>query len=132
MDRLQEKKCVAISLCSLIDNNIREISPANDLTQTMKIGNQFYQTLSWLSRQAFLMQWELPNVLNVFDTDYQLEYSYYSSTVHQETAIEGYQYCTFLQRAFESFISENYTNFILTISCIAVATQPKRVPEWRA
>ena len=130
MDRLQEKKCVATSLCSLIDNNIRGISPANDLTQTTNIGYQFYQTLSWLSRQAFLMQWELPTVLNVFDTDYWNIAT--TLVLHQETAIEGYQYCTFLQRAFESFISENYTNFILTISCIAVATQPKRVPEWRA
>ena len=63
----------------------------------MNIGNQFYSTLSWLARQAFLMQSELPIVLNVFDTDYQLEYSEnYSSTVHQKTAIEGYQCCTFL------------------------------------
>ena len=76
------------------------------------------------------MQWELPTVLNVFDTDYWNIAT--TLVLHQETAIEGYQYCTFLQRAFESFISENYTNFILTISCIAVATQPKRVPEWRA
>ena len=36
----------------------------------------------------------------------------YSGTVHQETAVEGYQYCTFLQRALELLISENYTNFI--------------------
>ena len=40
----------------------------------MNIGNQFYSTLSWLARQAFLMQSELPIVLNVFDTDYQLWY----------------------------------------------------------
>ena len=67
------------------------------------------------------MQSELPTVLTVFDTDYQMEYrENYSGIVHQETAIEGYQYCTFLQRAFESLISENYTNFILTIRCIAV------------
>ena len=46
----------------------------------------------------------------------------YSGTVHQETAIEGYDYCTFLQRAFELLISENYTYFILIISCNAVAT----------
>ena len=46
------------------------------------------------------MQSELPTALNVFDTDYQLEYSEsYSGTVHQEIAIEGYQYCTSLQRA---------------------------------
>ena len=65
------------------------------------------------------MQSELPTALNVFDTDYQLEYSEsYSGTVHQEIAIEGYQYCTSLPRAFESLIFESYTNFILTVRCI--------------
>ena len=99
------------------------ISSANDLIQIINIGNQFYSTLSQLARQAFVMQSELPTVLCVFDTDYQLEYSEnYSGPVHQETVIEEYQYCTFLQRAFETLISENYTNFILTIRCIAVAT----------
>ena len=69
------------------------------------------------------MQSELPTALNVFDTDYQLEYSEsYPGTVHQEIAIEGYQYCTSLQRAFKSFISESYTNFILRVGCIIVAT----------
>ena len=69
------------------------------------------------------MQSELPTTLNVFDTDYQLEYSEsYSGTVHQEIAIEGFQYCTSLQRAFEPLISESYTNFILTVGCVAVAT----------
>ena len=49
------------------------------------------------------MQSELPTALNVFDTDYQLEYSEsYSGIVHQGITIEGYQYCTSLQRAFES------------------------------
>ena len=44
----------------------------------------------------------------------------YSGTVHQEIAIEGYQYCTSLQRAFESLIFESYTNFIVTAGCITV------------
>ena len=112
-----------MSLCSLIYNNTQGISSANDLIQIMNIGNQFYSTLSWLARQAFLKQSELPKALNVSNAvGYQLEYSEnYSGTVHQETAVEGYQYCTFLQRAFESLISENYTNFIVTIRCIAVA-----------
>ena len=67
------------------------------------------------------MQSELPTALNVFDTDYQLEYSEsYSGTVHQEIAIEGYQYCTSLPRAFESLIFESYTNFMLTVGCITV------------
>ena len=44
----------------------------------------------------------------------------YSGTVHQEIAIEGYQYCTSLKRAFESLIFESYTNFIVTVGCITV------------
>ena len=112
-----------MSLCSLIYNSIQGISSANDLIQIINIGNEFYSTLSWLARQTFLKQSELPKALNVSNAvGYQLDYSEnYSGTVHQETAVEGYQYCTFLQRAFESLISENYTNFIVTIRCIAVA-----------
>ena len=68
------------------------------------------------------MQTELPTMLNVLDTDYQLEYSEsYTGTVGQETAIEGYQYCTLLQIAFESLLSQNYTNFILTVGCVCVS-----------
>ena len=68
------------------------------------------------------MQSEITTALNVFDSDYQLGYSEsYSGTVHQETAIEGYQNGTPLRRAFELLISENYTKFIiLTVRCIAV------------
>ena len=113
------QQCVAMSLCSLIYNDTQGISSANDLIQIMNIGNQLYSSLSQLARRAHLMQSELPTALNVFDTDYQLEYSEsYSGTVHQEIAIEGYQYCTSLPRAFESLIFESYTNFILTVRCI--------------
>ena len=91
------QQCVAMSLCSLIYNDTQGISSANDFVQIM---NQHHLSLSRLARQAYLMQSELPTALNVFDTDYQLEYSEsYSGTVHQEIAIEGYQYCTSLQRA---------------------------------
>ena len=41
----------------------------------MNIGNQFCSSLSWLVRQAYLMQSELPTALNVSDTDYPLEYN---------------------------------------------------------
>ena len=70
-----------MSLCSLIYNNKQGISSANDLI--MNIRNQCYSSLSRLARHAFLMQSELPTALNVFDIDYQLEYSEsYSGTVH--------------------------------------------------
>ena len=104
-------------------NELQEISSANDLIQMMNIGNQFYSSLSQLARQSYLMQTELPTMLNVLDTDYQLECSEsYIGSVGRETAIiEGYQYCTLLQIAFESLLSQNYTNFILTVGCIGVS-----------
>ena len=68
------------------------------------------------------MQTELPTLLNVFETDYELQYSEsYTGTIHQEATIEGYQYSTSLGRAFQSLISENFTNFVLTVGCTAVA-----------
>ena len=112
-----------MSLCSLVNNNTQGINPANDLTQIMNIGNQLYLGLSRLATKACLMQSGLPTALNVFDADYQLEYSKsYSGTVHQEIATGGYQYRTSLRRAFKSLISESYTNFILTVGCITVAS----------
>lgn len=47
--------------------------------------------MSQLARQSYLMQTELHTMLNMLDTDYELEYSEsYTGTVHQETAIDGY------------------------------------------
>ena len=109
-----------MSLCSLIYNNKQEINSVNDLVSIMNTGNQMYSSLSQLTRQSFLMQTELPTLLNV--TDYELQYSEsYTGTIHQEATIEGYQYCTSLDRAFQSLISENFNNFVLTIGCTAVA-----------
>ena len=61
-------------------------------------------------------------MLNVLDTNYQLEFSEsYTGIVRRETAIEGYQYCTSLQIAFELLLSQHYTSFILTVGCIGVS-----------
>jgi len=69
----------------------------------MNIGNQLYSRLSQSAGQSFLMQ----TMLNMFETDYQLEYSEsFMGSLHQETAIEGYAYCTLLQTAFQSLMSE--------------------------
>ena len=120
------QQCVAMSLCSLIYNNKQGINSANDLVSIMNIGNQLYSSLSQLTRQSFLMQTELPTLLYVFETDYELQYSEsYTGTIHQEATIEGYQYCTSLDRAFQSLISKNFTNFVLTIGYTAVSTYCK-------
>ena len=56
----------------------------------MNIGNPVYLNLSQLARQSYLMQTDLLTMLNALDTDYKLEYSEsYTSTVHQETEIDG-------------------------------------------
>jgi len=61
----------------------------------MNIGNQLYSRLSQSAGRSFLMQTELPTILNMFETDYQLEYSEsFMGSLHQETALEGYAYCT--------------------------------------
>ena len=116
------QQCVTISLCSLIYNNKQGINSADDLVSIINIGNQLYSSLSQLTRQSFLMQTELPTLLKVFKTNYELQYSEsYTGTIHQEATVEGYQYCTSLDRAFQSLISENFDNFVLTIGCTAVA-----------
>ena len=56
------------------------------------------------------MQTELPTLFNMLQTDYELQYSEsYTGAIHQEATIEGCQYCTSLDRAFQSLISENFT-----------------------
>ena len=118
------QQCVTMSSCSLIYNNKQGISSANDLIQIMNIGNQLYSSLSQLDRYSYLMQTELPTMLNALDTNcnYQLEFSEsYTGIVRGETAIEGYQYCTSLQIAFELLLSRYYTSFILTVGCIGVS-----------
>ena len=85
------QQCVAMRLYSLIYNGKQGIHTANDLMEIMNIGNQLYSGLSQLATQTFLMQSELPSMLNVFETDYQLQYSEsYIGTIHQEATIEGY------------------------------------------
>ena len=73
------------------------------------------------------MHTELPTLLNVFEMTFDdLQYSEsYTGTFHHGTTIEGYQYCTSLDRAFQSLISENFNNFVLTIGCTAVAIDCK-------
>jgi len=116
------QQCVAMSLCSLIYNAHHGINSSNDLVNIMDIGNQLYSRLSQSAKQAFLLQTELPTMLNVFDTDYKLQYSEsYTGTLHQQTTIEGYDYCTSLQMALQSLMSDNNSSCILTIASTAVA-----------
>ena len=59
-----------MSLYSLIYNNKQGINSADDLVSIMNIGNRLYSSSAQLTRQSFLMQTELPTLLNVLETDY--------------------------------------------------------------
>ena len=101
------QKCVAMSLCALIYHNTKGISNPSDLKQIMHIGNQLYSSLSQLARHSYLLLTELPTTPTAAEESYRLEYSAsYSSNVHGEATIEGYEYCLGLKRAFESLISQ--------------------------
>ena len=116
------QQCVAMSLCSLIYYNNHGINSSNDLVKIMSIGDELYTRLSQSAQQSFLLISELPTALNVFNSDYELQYSEsYSGSLQQQNVIEGYDYCTSLQSAFQSLISDHFTSFILTIGCTAVA-----------
>jgi len=80
------QQCVTISLCPLIYNNKQGINSANHLVSKMNIqgGNQLYSSLSQLTRQSFLMQTELPALLYVFKTDYELQHSENCSASRQK------------------------------------------------
>ena len=54
-------------------NVLQGISSANDLIQIMNIKKQSYSSLSQLVR--YLLQTELPIMLNLLDSNYQLEFS---------------------------------------------------------
>ena len=114
-------QCVAMSLTSLIYNYRRSISSSMDLVNIMNIDNELYSGLSRLSRQTFLLLTELPEVLNVFNTDYQLQYSSsYSGTVNGRAIIHDLSFCMPLVDALLTLVRQNYQSFLLTIECSTV------------
>lgn len=115
------QQCVSMSLCALVYNNIRGINNYNDLVQIMNIGNELYSILSQSTGKSFLTLTELPSVISMLEENYQLKDSEsYTGKVQSDVIIEEYQYCTPMDRAFESLLSENYTSFILTVGFITV------------
>lgn len=113
-----------MSLCSLIYNDKKSITSAEDLVEIMNIGNKLYSSLSTISRNSFLMLTELPSMIMVFDTNYHLQYSEsYTCRLHANSnySIEGFPYCMPLVSALQTLIAETYNSFLLTIQINTVA-----------
>ena len=76
-------QCVAMSLASLIYNKRKGIVSSMDLVNIMNIGNELYSGLSSLSSQSYLLFTEVPEMIIVFNINYQLQYSpSHTGTIH--------------------------------------------------
>ena len=117
------RQCVAMSFIALIYNFRKSVSTSTDLVHIMDIGNQLYTSLSESTSETFLLLSDLPAMVNLFETNYELRFSEsYSGILNgQFLRIGDYQFVTTLDAAFESLVRENYSNFILTVGSYAVA-----------
>ena len=115
------RQCVAMSLTGLIYNYRNAITTSMDLVSIMSVGNELYSYLSRLSRQSYLMLSEIPEMITMFDTDYQLQYSQsYTGNIHSECTLEDFSFVMSLDNAFQTLLRENYNSLLLTVGCSTV------------
>ena len=116
------RQCVAMSLCALIYNSNKQITESQDLIQIMNIGNELYGALSRLTGQSYLLLTELPTMVAISNTNYQLEFSEcYSSYLHSSAFNENIPSVMPLNCALHSLIQDGYNSFLLTIASNTVA-----------
>ena len=114
-------QCAAMALTSLIYNYRNGIKSSLDLVNIMNIGNELYSGLSRLSAQTYLLLTELPEMVNVFNTNYKLHYSYsYTGTTQVTCASIDYSFCMPLVNAVETLLEGSYNAFLLTVQCNTV------------
>ena len=107
---------VATSLASLIYNKRNGIVYSMDLVYIMNIGNELYSGLSSLSRQSYLLLTEVPEMIIVFNINYQLQYSpSYTGTIHGTCEVQDFNYCVAFANAMQALPGQNYNSFLLTI-----------------
>ena len=81
-----------------------------------------YCTLSRLYNQDFLLLTELPNMVTVSETNYQMQYSpSYTGNIHDVSSTVDFLYCMPLGNALQILMEESYHSFLLTIQCNTVA-----------
>ena len=84
-----------------------------DLVNIMKIGNELYSGLSSLSRQSYLLWTEVPEIIIVFNTNYQLQYSpSYTGAIHGTCEVQDFNYCMSSANAMQSLPGKNYNSFL--------------------
>ena len=87
-----------------------------DLVNIMNIGNELYSGLSSLSRESYLLLTEVPEMLIVFNINYQLQYSpSYTGNIHGTCEVQDFNYCVSFANAMQALLGKNYNSFLLTI-----------------
>ena len=105
-----------MSLCALIYKHKNSLSSSADLVSIMDTGNELYSVLSRLYNQDFLLLTELPQMVTVLETNFQMEYSpSYIGNMHDVSSTVDFLYCMPLGNALQILIGENYQLFLLTV-----------------
>ena len=78
-----------------------------DLVNIMNTGNEFYSGLSSLSRESYLLLTEVPEMLIVFNINYQLQYSpSYTGNIHGTCEVQDFNYCVSFANAMQAFLGK--------------------------
>ena len=105
-----------MSLASLIYNKRNGVVSSVDLVNIMNTGNELYSGLSSLSRQSYLLLTEVPEMIIVFNINYQLQYSpSYTGTINGTCEVQDFNYCVTCANAMQALPGQNYNSFLLTI-----------------
>ncbi|RMX39560.1 hypothetical protein pdam_00006107 [Pocillopora damicornis] len=82
----------------------------------MNIGIELYSGLSSLSQQSYLLLTDVPEMIIVFNTNYQLQYSpSYTDTIHGTYEVQDFNYCKSFANAMQALLGQNYNFFLLRV-----------------
>ena len=82
----------------------------------MNIGNELHSGLSSPSKQSYLLLTEVPEMIIVFNINYQLQYSpSYTGTIHGTCEVQDFNYCMSFAYVMQALLGQNYNSFLLTI-----------------
>ena len=87
-----------------------------DLVNIVNIDDELYSGLSSLSKQSYLLFTEVPEIIIVFNINYQLQYSpSYTGTINGICEVQDFNYCMSFANAMHALLGQNYNSFLLTI-----------------
>ena len=83
-----------------------------DLVNIVNIDDELYSGLSGLSKQSYLLFTEVPEIIIVFNINYQLQYSpSYTGTINGICEVQDFNYCMSFANAMQALLGQNYNSF---------------------